>query len=333
MKKFTQRELAKMYNVPNKTLSNWAKSGKFVPAEYNGARKPCFYHEDQLPQLEELMKAWKPKHNKPAQILSEPQPDSETAPAAEHSTNHEHHDDTITPVEAAPVVEVVVTLADRANRIRKLQADVQRGIIKIGEELIAAKEEVGHGNWSAWLEKEFSWTQQTANRFMRVAERFGKLNIDVQFKPTTLIQMLALPEGTEQEFIAAQAEQGTPVETQSAREVQKNVKQFKQRRAAKKDSDNTEPVDELQPVRADMDAEEHEDREVDSENTPAADTLPAQMNEPTEDNNVVATPAQVAAILKLIDETDDDQQLNSLKIALTDAIILIDAKRAVLAKK
>lgn len=240
----------------------------------------------------------------------------------------------ISTVEPAPVVEVV-TLADRANRIRKLQADVQRGIIEIGNELIAAKEQVGHGNWSAWLDKEFSWTQRTANNFMRVAERFGKMENVFQFQPSALQAMLALPEGDEQEFIDAQAAAGTPVEKQSAREIKRNVKEFKQRQAAKKDSDNTEPVDDLQPVRADVDAEGIEAREVVAEPMPAAVSLPAQMNEPhTEDTNVVVTPAQVAAIIrKLIDETDDDQQLNSLKIALTDAIILIDAKRAVIAQK
>jgi len=234
-------------------------------------------------------------------------------------------------VKPAPVVEVV-TLADRANRIRQLQADVQRGIIEIGNELIAAKEQVGHGNWSAWLEKEISWSDRTARRFMAVAERFGKMDNVVRFQPSVLQAMLALPEGDEQEFIAAQAAAGKPVEKQSARDVQKNVKQFKQRRAAKKDSDNTKPVDELQHV--DVDAEGIEAREVVAEPMPAAVSLPAQMNEPDEDTNVVTTPAQVAAIIrKLIDETDDDQKLSTLRIALTDAIILIDAKRNVLAQK
>ena len=46
----------------------------------------------------------------------------------------------------------IVTLDVRANRIRRLQADVQRGVIEIGFELIAAKKEVGHGNWERWLQ-------------------------------------------------------------------------------------------------------------------------------------------------------------------------------------
>lgn len=128
------------------------------------------------------------------------------------------------PIESAQPV----TLEVRAERIRHLQADVQRGIIEIGFELIAAKKQVGHGGWADWLKKEFEWTQQTANRFMRVAERFGKLNVDVQFQSSTLQEMLALPEGDEDAFIEAQVAAGKPVENQSKREVRESVKQWKE---------------------------------------------------------------------------------------------------------
>ena len=128
------------------------------------------------------------------------------------------------PIESAQPV----TLEFRAERIRHLQVDVQRGIIEIGFELIAAKKQVGHGGWADWLKKEFEWTQQTANRFMRVAERFGKLNAAVQFQSSTLQEMLALPEGNEDAFIEAQVVAGNPVENQSARQVQQAVKQWKE---------------------------------------------------------------------------------------------------------
>ena len=129
-----------------------------------------------------------------------------------------------------PATEII-TLSDRAERIRKLQADVQRGIIEIGHELIAAKKEIGHGGWSDWLKNEFEWTQQTANRFMRVAERFGKLNNVVQFKSSTLQAMLLLPLGDEENFIEAQVSAGKPIENQSAREVQSAVKDWNQAKA------------------------------------------------------------------------------------------------------
>ena len=138
--------------------------------------------------------------------------------------------ETPTMIELAPASEII-TLEDRANKIRQLQADVQRGIVEIGFELIAAKKEIGHGGWADWLATNFDWTQQTANRFMRVSERFGKLNNVVQFKPSTLQAMLSLPEGDEEAFIEAQADKGKPIESQSTREVKAAVKDWNQREA------------------------------------------------------------------------------------------------------
>ena len=258
----------------------------------------------------------------------------------------------ISTVEPAPVVDTealiaepldnksLEELADEANLYKKRGDDCMKlGLtfyFEAGRRLIEAKKRVGHGNWQNWLAQNFSASDDTATNYMKLARRFGESKSETfrNLNPATVIKLLALPEGEEERFIEEQAAAGKPIETQSARDVQKHVKEFKQRQAAKKDSDNTEPVDELQHVRADVDAEEIEAREVVAEPMPAAVSLPAQMNEPDEDTNVVTTPAQVAAIIrKLIDETDDDQQLNSLKIALTDAIILIDAKRTVIAQK
>lgn len=181
-----------------------------------------------------------------------------------------------------------VTLETRAERIRQLQADVQRGIIEIGFELIAAKKQVGHGGLTAWLEKEFLWTQQTANRFMRVAERFGKMENVFQFKPSTLQTMLLLPEGDEQAFIDAQAQAGSPVENQSARQVQQAVKQWKEAKSKEVSatvanefnlfSDEYELADQNQSV-----GESEEDIVIESESTPTQNsdlTLP-----PTEERD------------------------------------------------
>ena len=130
-----------------------------------------------------------------------------------------------------PAMEVI-TLDARAERIRKLQADVQRGIIEIGQELIAAKKEIGHGGWGDWLKKEFDWTDRTARNFMAVAERFGNRKTFSDLKPSTLQAMLRLPSGDEEDFIKAQADAGKPIENQSAREVQSAVKEFKQTKEA-----------------------------------------------------------------------------------------------------
>ena len=102
-----------------------------------------------------------------------------------------------------------------------------QSIIEVGKRLIQAKEMLPHGEWANWLKKNFNLTQQSANRFMRVAERFGKLNIDVQFGATQMIAMLDLPEGEEQNFLALKSAEGTPAEQMTIKQLRSEIKKFK----------------------------------------------------------------------------------------------------------
>ena len=131
----------------------------------------------------------------------------------------------------------IVTLGVRANRIRQLQADVQHGIIEIGFELIAAKEEIGHGGWGRWLQNEFEWTERTARNFMAMAERFGNRKTFSDLKPSTLQAMLALPNGDETKFIDVQIKKGKPIEEMPVREVKIAVREWKE--GAKESKSNT----------------------------------------------------------------------------------------------
>ena len=185
-----------------------------------------------------------------------------------------------------------VTLEVRAERIRRLQADVQRGIIEIGFELIAAKKEVGHGGWADWLQKEFEWTQRTANNFMRVAERFGKMENIFQFKPSILQTMLLLPEGNEEAFIEAQTQAGSPVENQSARQVQASVKQWKKEKQ-KKSSPPFEEIN-LFPTEEELEAviqsvdKPQKDADGEYERNPDFDSSDSELTStPTEESNEI----------------------------------------------
>jgi hypothetical protein len=79
-------------------------------------------------------------------------------------------------IDAVPAVLKAPTscpiLAHRAQRIRDFVGTARTCIIEIGRELIAAKEELNHGEWLPWLDKEFGWTEMTATRYMRVAGAF-----------------------------------------------------------------------------------------------------------------------------------------------------------------
>lgn len=43
---------------------------------------------------------------------------------------------------------------------------------RAGEMLNEAKDQVAHGSWSSWLTKNFELSQNTANRYMRLARKF-----------------------------------------------------------------------------------------------------------------------------------------------------------------
>ena len=253
-KGYSLRQAAKLSGVPTMTFHAWKEKGLVTP-DLTDEKGNFLFSEMMIERAKEIdakRKAKKstnlsvnlfedtaPMSNENEKINSGDDSDGEVNPREKEKVVDTDADvkdvievllpvetfETLTTIEFAPASEII-TLEDRANRIRKLQADVQRGIIEIGFELIAAKKEIGHGGWADWLATNFDWTQQTANRFMRVSERFGKLNNVVQFKPSTLQAMLSLPEGDENSFIAAQSEAGKPIEDLSAREVQKAVKDW-----------------------------------------------------------------------------------------------------------
>jgi hypothetical protein len=70
-------------------------------------------------------------------------------------------------------------------------------IIEIGRELIAAKAAVPHGGWLPWLAEEFEWTDETARKYMRVAQAFQiptKLGFDGLTIDATALYALSAPD-------------------------------------------------------------------------------------------------------------------------------------------
>jgi len=62
-----------------------------------------------------------------------------------------------------------------AKEINKLREKVQRDEIQIGNLLIEAKEQLAKpGEWADWLKENFTLSQRTAIRYMRLAENFTK---------------------------------------------------------------------------------------------------------------------------------------------------------------
>ncbi len=240
----TFKEFSAATNISERTLRRMMKSGKLIPAQYNGKGKPSLFSEGQIAEAITLRGKSSPTNDVEAATAD----NSNDGEDAIHVSETEHadiseSDETPTDNDNTDIAIDVdgdiiqsedrtesLTLEQRVARIRQLNFMREKANvvfdIAVGRELIAAKSMVGHGNWSDWLKENFEWTQQTANNFMRIAERFGsgKLKNVFQFQRSQLQALLSLPVGEEQEFVDAQAEAGKPVVEQSAREVQRNVK-------------------------------------------------------------------------------------------------------------
>jgi hypothetical protein len=90
-------------------------------------------------------------------------------------------------------------LAGNASKIRNLGKRLTENIVEIGRLLSECKTILGHGNWLPWIEREFGWTDRTAERFMQVYRLSGKFdkmsNLEV---PITGLYLLAAPSTPEE---------------------------------------------------------------------------------------------------------------------------------------
>jgi hypothetical protein len=103
------------------------------------------------------------------------------------------------------------TLEQHANAIHALGKRAVTDIIEIGRRLTVAKEIAGHGNFLAWLRREFGWEIRTAQTFMSVYEAVAKnakfAHLDV---PVSSLYLLAAPSTPPKvvEAVAERAEAG-----------------------------------------------------------------------------------------------------------------------------
>lgn len=373
------RKAAKLAEVPETTFRRWKEKGLLVADIQDSKGTFSLFSESQIETAKEIIK--KRNINKASANALNDSKGTSSDDTAENNVKiivdksstigdkfdnvvHFHHADTLNtlPVEdsqkemvvlmtitndvanAENIVDdvKVVTLDERANRIRQLQANVQRGIIQIGFELIAAKEQVEHGNWAEWLQKEFEWSQRTANRFMAVAERFGNSelkNIN-EFKASTLQAMLALPVGDEEKFIEEQAQTGHPVEEQSARDVQKSVKEWNKRKTSKtpvvETSSTTEEAEthEISEQNNDNDIELQSIETNTQEATPDISETPSittdNIEEEQMDNVVEFQTPQIQAMWTLIKETPDLHELKLIHVELSTLMYHLQEKMEIL---
>jgi predicted transcriptional regulator len=111
---------------------------------------------------------------------------------------------------------VEAELAEHANEIRRLGKRTGEDIVAIGDHLIAARAKAGHGNWLPWLKREFNWSDQTARRFMQVAEASKNnnlLNLDLGVSALYLLSDPSTPAEVAAEVVKDAAESGRKITT------------------------------------------------------------------------------------------------------------------------
>jgi hypothetical protein len=66
-----------------------------------------------------------------------------------------------------------------ADAIRQQMQNTVESAIKIGQELLAVKEALPHGQFSPWLRGEIQVSERTPQNFISVAESFKSANMRI----------------------------------------------------------------------------------------------------------------------------------------------------------
>lgn len=124
----------------------------------------------------------------------------------------------------SPLETVVATqLQETAARIRERLKKTVEDIIEVGNDLLAVKEALPHGQFGPWLKAEFGWGERTAQNFMSVAERFGvktEIIADLTIQPTAAYLLAAPSVPDEARQVAfKRAEAGEKITTSVAKEI------------------------------------------------------------------------------------------------------------------
>jgi hypothetical protein len=132
----------------------------------------------------------------------------------------------------APVAQKLRTTAERIrDRVKKTLED----IIEIGNDLLAVKDTLPHGQFLRWLNAEFGWEQRTAYNFMSVAERFQLANfasLPIQPSAAYLLAGPSVPDKA-RELAIERAESGEQITTNVAKEIVAETRKKKRQRKQK----------------------------------------------------------------------------------------------------
>jgi Protein of unknown function (DUF3102) len=67
--------------------------------------------------------------------------------------------------------KVIDDINERHDRIRRSASEIAREVVELGQILTRVKDSMRHGKWLPFVEKNLRFTDRTATRYMRAAER------------------------------------------------------------------------------------------------------------------------------------------------------------------
>ena len=118
----------------------------------------------------------------------------------------------------------------------------QRGgevILDIGRRLLEAKGMLPHGEWLPWLNERVEFSERTAQKFMRLAQKWSNPSALADLGATKALMLLALPEEEREEFV-----EDHNVIDMSARQLEQAIRERDEARkaaeAAKADASHAE---------------------------------------------------------------------------------------------
>jgi hypothetical protein len=122
-----------------------------------------------------------------------------------------------------------------AEAIRQQLQNTLVSAIKIGQELLAVKKDLEHGQFLLWLQAEFRWSQRAAYNFMSVAERFELATVaNLPIQPSAAY-LLAGPTVSDEvrQVVIEKARAGDEINTAVVKEVIAEAKKKRKPRRRK----------------------------------------------------------------------------------------------------
>lgn len=162
------------------------------------------------------------------------------------------------------IVRSPAIIADEINAIKTETSGIlnaaysyaRRSCFEIGKRLEEAKAMLPHGEWGAWLETNFEYSESTAGNLMRIYREFGGEQINLLtgksdmetfegLSQSQLVELFALPKHTRAEFVEEHREELE--DGMSIREMRELIKEQKEtiERQERRIDEDTESYEEM----------------------------------------------------------------------------------------